>query len=125
MIAQRKRRAPVEPLQRVDTAAMDAPDTVVEALDLLRSEGYEIEFRLQGGHLACDGTDDVCPVADAVVERLFRFEGPSDPGDEMVVFGLRDPRSGRRGVLASAFGPAADPDILDHLVGLASRHDPT
>lgn len=47
--------------------------------------------------------------------------GPSDPGDEMVVFGLLDPISGRRGVLASGFGPAADPDLLDHLTGLATR----
>lgn len=100
---------------------MDAPETVVDALNLLRSEGYDTEYRLADGHLACDDPDAACAVGDAVVERLFRFEGPSDPGDEMVVFGLRDPATGRRGVLASAFGPAADPDVLDHLVGLASR----
>ncbi|MEZ5137410.1 MAG: hypothetical protein R2711_01060 [Acidimicrobiales bacterium] len=44
-----------------------------------------------------------------MVEKLYRFEGPSDPGDEMVVFGLRDPISDRRGVLATGYGPAADP----------------
>jgi hypothetical protein len=99
---------------------MDAPETVVDALDLLRSEGYEFEFQLVDGCLRAEGTQD-CPTADAVVERLFRFEGPSDPGDEMVVFGLLDPSSGRRGVLASGFGPSADPEVLDHLTGLASR----
>lgn len=100
---------------------MDAPDTVVEALRLLRDEGYDTEYQLIDGHLRCDVDDRLCPAADAVVERLFRFEGASDPGDEMVVFGLRDPASGRRGVLASGFGPAADPELLDHIVGLASR----
>jgi hypothetical protein len=39
----------------------------------------------------------------------------------MVVFGLLDPLSGRRGVLASGFGPSADPEVLDHLTGLATR----
>ena len=43
------------------------------------------------------------------------------PGDEMVVFGLRDPETGRRGVLASAFGLAADPELLEHLTGLSKR----
>jgi len=41
----------------------------------------------------------------------------------MVVFGLRDPISGRRGVLASAFGSAADPELLDHLYGMSSRFE--
>lgn len=97
------------------------PETVVEALDLLRSQGYETEFQLVDGALRCDAHDGSCPATDAVVEHLFRFEGPSDPGDEMVVFGLLDPISGRRGVLASGFGPAADPELLDHLTGLATR----
>lgn len=100
---------------------MDAPETVVDALDLLRSQGYDTEFQLVDGCLRADGAELQCPTEDAVVERLFRFEGPSDPGDEMVVFGLRDPSSGVRGVLASGFGPSADPEVLDHLTGLASR----
>lgn len=103
---------------------MDAPDTVVEALDLLRSEGYTAEYQLVDGCLRTADDDRACPTADAVVERVFRFEGPSDPGDEMVVFGLSDPVTGRRGVLASAFGPSADPEVLDHLTGLASRFHP-
>jgi hypothetical protein len=100
---------------------VDAPDTVVEAVELLKEQGYSIEFQLVDGHLTCDADDRACPASDVVVEQLFRFEGPSDPGDEMVVFGLRDPVSGRRGVLASGFGPAADPELLDHLVGMTSR----
>ena len=100
---------------------MDDPETVVDALRLLRADGYEIEFQLVDGHLKCDKDDGACPASDAVVERLYRFEGASDPGDEMVVFGLRDPLSGRRGVLASAYGMAADPDLLEHLNGFASR----
>jgi hypothetical protein len=100
---------------------MDAPETVVDALRLLREDGYDIEFQLLDGHLRCNVDDRACPATDAVVEKLYRFEGPSDPGDEMIVFGLRDPETGRRGVLASGFGPAADPELLDHLTGLASR----
>jgi len=94
---------------------------VVDALALLKSEGYESEFQLIDGCLRSDADHNLCATEDAVVERLFRFEGPSDPGDEMIVFGLHDPGTGTRGVLASGFGPAADPDVLDHITGLASR----
>lgn len=100
---------------------MDAPDTVTEAITLLREEGYPAEIELVNGCLCWDREDNT-DVAAAEVEQLFRFEGPSDPGDEMVVFGLRDPATDRRGVLASGFGPAADPEVLDQLVGLSQRH---
>ena len=100
---------------------MEDPETVVDALRLLRADGYDIEFQLADGHLQCNDEARACPASDAVVERLYRFEGASDPGDEMVVFGLRDPETGRRGVLASAFGLAADPELLEHLTGLSKR----
>jgi hypothetical protein len=99
---------------------MSAPDTVVEAEALLREKGYESELMLQDGELRwSDGA--ACATTDAVVEHLYRFEGPSDPGDEMVVFGLRDPATDRLGYLSSGFGPAADPEVMEHLSGLASR----
>jgi hypothetical protein len=103
---------------------MDSPDTVTEALALLRAEGYDHEFQLVDGHLTCGPANVSCSIADATVDRLYRFEGPSDPGDEMIVFGLSDPATGTRGVLASAFGPSADPELLDHLVGLSQRQRP-
>jgi len=100
---------------------MPTPDTVTEAIELLRSEGYTAEFDLHHGSLSTLGGDAVFAADDALVERLYRFEGPSDPGDEMIVFGLRDPGSGVRGTLASAYGPAADPELHEHLAGLSRR----
>ena len=105
----------------MQTGTVDVPDTVTEAVRLLRAEGYANDVQLVGDGLVFDAGAQVCPVEVAVVDRLYRFEGPSDPGDEMVVFAVRDPRTGYRGVLASAFGPAADPDRLAHLVGMAER----
>ncbi|HEY6531816.1 MAG TPA: hypothetical protein VIY72_05910 [Acidimicrobiales bacterium] len=100
---------------------MGTPDTVVEAEAVLREDGYDIEFNLDDGHVRWEGGQASCSTADVVVERLYRFEGPSDPGDEMIVFGLRDPATGRLGYLSSGFGPAADPEVMDHLAGMASR----
>jgi hypothetical protein len=99
----------------------EAPDTVTEALDVLRADGYTADFELIGGELRSDPARPACAVADAVLERRYRFEGNSDPGDEMVVFGLHDPITGVRGTLASAFGPAADPALADHLSELTAR----
>ncbi|QXC59476.1 hypothetical protein KSP35_13835 [Aquihabitans sp. G128] len=103
---------------------MDSPDTVTDAVKLLAAEGYGEDFELVGGVLQWGDRQATCTVGDVQVERLYRFEGPSDPGDEMIVFGLYDPASDTRGTLASGFGPSADPEVLDHLVGLTTRYRP-
>jgi hypothetical protein len=84
-------------------------------LDVLRAAGYTVDYQLENGALRADGGNAPCPIDQAVVERFFRFEGPSDPGDQMIVFALHDPNTGLRGSLAAAYGPAADPGLYDHL----------
>jgi hypothetical protein len=106
---------------RADGARHHAPDTVTDALDILRGLGYVDEFELEDDQLRSTSGDIVCVVTEALVEHLYRFEGPSDPGDEMVVFGLHDPTTGARGTLATAFGPAADPGLGRHLADLSQR----
>ena len=59
-----------------------APATVTEALGVLHRHGYVEDFDLVDGALTCQ-RHDPCPVRDVVVEQVFRFEGPSDPGDEI------------------------------------------
>ena len=99
----------------------DSPETVTDAIHLLQREGYDADFVLRDGVLVVTGGGPSCAVDDAVVERMYRFEGDSDPGDEMVVFAVHDPTNDVRGTLVSAFGPAADPDSLIHLSYLAAK----
>lgn len=100
-----------------------APVTVTEAITMMREHGYVEDFELVDGALRTGGGNAPCAVGDAIVERVYRFEGPSDPGDQMIVFGLLDPISNVRGTLAAPYGPAADPALYEHLSDLGSRLD--
>lgn len=102
-------------------AATPTPDTVTEAIEMLRGLGYTADFELIDGRM-CVG-ELYCSIDKVTVDRVFRFEGPSDPGDQMVVFAITDPDTGTRGTLASAYGLAADPDQREHLSGLTTRFD--
>ena len=83
-----------------------APDTVTEATRLLASSGYAANVTLlDGGVLRFSGVDASCGLDEAVVERMYRFEGDSDPGDEMVVFGLLFPRANVGSCRPSAWPP--------------------
>jgi hypothetical protein len=94
---------------------MNAPDTVTEAVTLLEADGYTGEFRERGNELVCGRCGTPHSMTDGLVERFYRFEGPSDPADEAIVIGVRCKVCGARATLVSPFGPDADPDTLAHL----------
>ena len=86
------------------------PDTVTDAVAFLREAGYIDDVELQGEALACARTASTHPLASVVVDHTFRFEGPSDPGDEAIVLGLSFPDADLKAVLVSAFGHDAAPE---------------
>ena len=89
-------------------------------LDALREAGFDADFEVHREGLVLRGHGPVDP-RDIHIDLQYRFEGASNPDDESVVFGLHDPRTGIRGVLISAYGPAASADEADVLAVLAAN----
>jgi hypothetical protein len=108
-----------------DAAVPAAPDTVTEALAILEAEGYTHSFVVRDGVVRCSVCGADHEATSAIVERIYRFEGASDPDYEDIVFGLRCPACDARGTLVSAFGPNADPEELDALRILGDVSPPT
>ena len=101
----------------------EEPATVLDAVRLLEAEGFGTSFSLTAEGLKCGGCKQVEAVERAEVLRVYRFEGPSDPDEEAVVYGLRCPACDVLGTLVSGFGPGADPELADRLVMLDARFD--
>ncbi len=98
-----------------------APETVLDAVQLLEFEGFGASFVLVDDGLRCGVCGKTHETDRAEVVRVFRFEGPSDPEEEAVVYAVRCPTCGAGGSIVSAFGPGADPEITDRLVLLDER----
>ncbi len=98
-----------------DSSPLPEPDTVTEALTVLEADGYTESFFVRDGRVRCHACGSDHDADGAVVERIYRFEGASDPDYEDIVFGLRCPAGGVGGTLVSSFGPGADPEELDAL----------
>ena len=97
------------------TPPTDAPEDMQEAVALLQAEGYTEDFNVVGNRVSCGkcGTDHA--PSQLLVDKFFRFEGDSDPADESIVFAVRCPSCGAKGVLVSPYGPDADPEVLQQL----------
>ena len=97
---------------------MTTPDTVTEAVEFLATQGYVDDYRLCDAGIVAGDMQEPHPIATAVVDYTFRFEGPSDPGDQAIVLGVSCTEWGRKGIVVSAYGPEADPEEAALLVAL-------
>jgi hypothetical protein len=96
----------------------DSLATVTEVLQALAGRGYDTDFFLDGNRVRCHGCGAVTPAADLTIDEVYRFEGQSDPGDEMIVVALECGKCGRRGTMASAYGPDTSPEEAEILLAL-------
>jgi hypothetical protein len=80
-------------------------DTVSEALNGLKTRGFNLDFNLQENCLVCN--DEKFDVNDFEIVETHRFEGDSDPSDEAVVYAIQS-FNGLKGVLVNGYGISAD-----------------
>lgn len=85
-------------------------DTVTEAISDLQKEGYTIDFSILSDKdcLICHKTGIELSPENFEIDAFYRFEGDSDPGDEMIVYAISSNGDKIKGILVNAFGTYAD-----------------
>jgi hypothetical protein len=95
--------------------------TVTDATRRLQADGYTGNwYANEAGRLVCGECGGEFDPADVVVDQVLRFEGQSDPDDEMILFAVRGP-CGDRGVYSAAYGPYQSPEDTAVIAGLTHR----
>ena len=94
---------------------MAANVTLSGALNDLRTEGYSEDFNLRQNCLECrDGQFKV--FADEFkIDKFFRFEGPSDPSDQAILYAISSDKHQIKGVLVNAYGIYSEP-VTDEML---------
>ena len=83
-------------------------DTVVAALEGLRSRGYALNFNLAFDQLVCSENGACLNPNEFEIVEVHRFEGNSDPNDSDVVYAIESKREPViKGVFTSAYGTYA------------------
>ena len=94
-------------------------ETLVEAMERLRSIGYVNDFSAtSGGHLRCEVCRSNHDAATISIIETVRFEGDSNPDDESILLAL-ECECGALGQYTAAFGPdtpAEDALVLHSLI---------
>ena len=92
---------------------MDAPETVLDAVRGLEALVYTDQLIVVADGVNCGSCGSHHAPEHLVVTHTFRFEGPSDPDEEAIVFGVGCPVCGVQGIIVSAYGPEADPALFE------------
>jgi len=87
--------------------------TLTGLLNELRKEGYVEDFNLHQHYPGNDGIK-VFP-DDFKVDKVFRFEGDSNPSDSSILYAISSESKQLKGVLVNAYGIYSE-SITDELV---------
>ena len=85
-------------------------DTVSEALNDLAKRGFTHDFNIheEADCLICTNTMTQLSPQEFEIVETYRFEGDTDPADEMIVFAISSIKHNLKGVLLNAYGVYAD-----------------
>lgn len=101
-------------------------DTLVEALERLRKEGYTRDFNQLEECLECQELNCTYQPETFTITRTYRFEGMSSAGDNSVLYAI-ETDDGEKGVLVDAYGAdaaALSPEMLSKFRVDYTKNDP-
>lgn len=98
-------------------------DTVVGAVEGLRSRGYSIDFNIAFDKIVCNDNKHCLEPEDFDITEVHRFEGNTDPGDEDVVYAVESKAGDLKGIITSAFGMYAESASTEMLRKLSMHPD--
>ncbi|MGB2759974.1 MAG: phosphoribosylpyrophosphate synthetase [Maribacter stanieri] len=82
-------------------------DTLSEAINGLKADGYNYDFNICLGHIECNSLKLKLHPEDFEVDKMYRFEGMSSTDDNSVLYAISS-KKGIKGLLVDAYGVYAE-----------------
>lgn len=95
--------------------------TLSETVNALKQLGYQHDFNIKNECIICHQTNIIMSPEDFQIDKVYRFEGESNPDDESVVYAISSPKYGVSGTLVNGYGISAD-ETASRLVQILETH---
>jgi hypothetical protein len=99
---------------------MKSYDTLTEAIKDLKARGFNLDFNLRETQIECTTTGAKLSPSEFEITEVYRFEGETDPGDEMVLYAIQS-KDGLKGTLMNAYGAYSN-TMSNELIGKLTVH---
>lgn len=95
--------------------------TLSQTINGLVAAGYDIDLNIQDECLICHNTGSSFSPEEFAIDKLYRFEGETNPDDESIVYAISSKKFNIKGVLVNGYGPSAD-EATSRLVDRLETH---
>ncbi|WP_109676364.1 phosphoribosylpyrophosphate synthetase [Dyadobacter jejuensis] len=95
--------------------------TLSETINALKEEGYTIDFNVKEECLICHVTKVSLSPDDFEIDKIFRFEGDTNPDDQAILYAISSDKEGVKGTLVNGYGLSSS-EMADKLVEKLSTH---
>lgn len=83
-------------------------DTLSEAIEGLKAEGYTEDFNLKRSCIECTTLNLELSPDESEIDQQLRFEGMSNPDDSSILYAISSTNNRVKGLLVDAYGVYAD-----------------
>ena len=90
-------------------------DTLSQVMEVLRQRGYTEDFNLQKDCIECRAGEFKYFHDQFEIDRVYRFEGESNPDDEATLYAISSKDGKVKGILVNGAGIYTD-DITDEML---------
>ena len=96
-------------------------DTLSEAINGLKKHGYTEDLNLKENCLECRALGYDILAEEFEVDKVYRFEGASYPGDASVLYAISSDKYNIKGILVDAYGAYSNPITAEMIEKLRYR----
>ena len=83
---------------------MESYNTLSEAINAMKKQGYTEDFNLQKSHIGCKSKEIQLSHDDFHIDKQFRFDDNEDPGDQSVLYAISSEKYKLKGLLVNSVG---------------------
>lgn len=96
-------------------------DTLSQAINGLQKEGYDEDLNLKEHCIVCRAKGYEILAKDFIVDKIYRFEGASDPSDSSILYAISSDKFSLKGLLVDAYGAYSNPITSEMIEKLRYR----
>jgi hypothetical protein len=100
---------------------MEFYDTLTEAIEALRKQGYTEDFNLKHNALESHTKGHVVMHDEFKVDKFFRFEANTDPDDQSILYAISSDKYHLKGLLVNSYGIYSE-DFSDEMMEKLKAH---
>ena len=95
--------------------------TLSETINGLKKDGYTLDFNISKELVVCNNPNMALSPDDFEIDKVYRFEGETNPEDQSVLYAISSPKFNVKGVLVNGYGISSDEES-DALISKLRTH---